>query len=238
MGPKSRARSFSAKGRRSWLPLMNFTASTLGFFAPGESRTKKSARAFSFRRSPAGKTRIFVSSGLDSRDEFVNSGVAAEQDDQASASFGHGMRGGDGFGVHARGLLLVTAFFIDLGEMVADFAVLIEQPGGANVAFGLIEIAFAKIDPAESVPVDADARDLIEIVEREARKLDVAEIRGGGGDGGFGVLRGFIEFEIVLGESVGDVVPDDGRLREFHAFFECFQRFIFFAGVEERVGRG
>jgi hypothetical protein len=58
------------------------------------------------------------------------------------------MRGGDGQGVHARGLLLVAAFFVDLREMVADFAVLIEQPSGADVTLGLVEIAFSKINPA------------------------------------------------------------------------------------------
>ena len=131
------------------------------------------------------------------------------------------------------GLFLFAAFFVDLGEMIADFAVLIQQPGGANVAFGLVEIAFAKIHPAESVPVDADARDLIEIVEREVREIDVAQIGGSGGDGGFGILRGLVELEIVLGESVGHVVPHHGRLRQLHSFFECFQRFIFFTGVEE-----
>ncbi len=85
--------------------------------------------------------------------------------------------------------------------MIADFTVLIEQPCGADVTLGLIEVAFAEIDPAESVPVNADARNLIEVVEREAGKLNIAEIRGGGGDGRLGVLGGLVELEIVLGES-------------------------------------
>ena len=40
---------------------------------------------------------------------------------------------------------------------------------------------------------------------------------------------------MVLGESVGDIVPHHRGLREFHSLFECFQSVIFFTGVEERL---
>ena len=52
-------------------------------------------------------------------------------------------------------------------------------------------------------------------------ELDVAEIRVGRRDGGFGVLRGAIEFDIRVREIVSDVVPDDGGgMGEVDAFLK------------------
>src|SRR6202041_3664694 len=53
--PKSIVLRFSAKGRKSGLPAINFTASTLVDFVAEANKTKKSASAFSASNLPAEK---------------------------------------------------------------------------------------------------------------------------------------------------------------------------------------
>ena len=87
------------------------------------------------------------------RDRGVYLGVAAGERGQAAAGFGVRTQRAQGKRVGAQGKIFVAALFVDLPEMVADFAVVAESPGGGDVFFGFVQIAFAEIDPAQRVPV-------------------------------------------------------------------------------------
>ena len=77
------------------------------------------------------------------------------------------MHGGDGQRIGANGFFLLAALVENPREMIAHFSVLVQQPGGAEIAFGGIEIAALEIDPAERIPIGADAGYRGEVVERE-----------------------------------------------------------------------
>jgi hypothetical protein len=64
-------------------------------------------------------------------------------------------------------------------------------------------------------------------------ELKVPEIRVGGRDGRFGVLRGAVEFNIGDGEIVSDVIPDGGRVAEVDAFLKSIESFWLLTAIEQ-----
>ena len=63
------------------------------------------------------------------------------------------VRRGRGLGVGARGFFLFAKFLVELGEVIADVAVLRELPACAEQGLGVLEIAAGEINPAERVPI-------------------------------------------------------------------------------------
>ena len=102
---------------------------------------------------------------------------------------------GDCQSEHANRAIFFALLLINLREVIAYFAVLVQQPGCANEILRFCVVTFLKVDPAKRVPISAHARDCIQVVERKIRKLHVAQSGGGGGDSGFGVFERFVEFE-------------------------------------------
>ena len=94
-------------------------------------------------------------------DEFIDFGIFAEQQGEAGARFRVGVGRGDGFGVETDGVLFLAVLFVNSGEVIARFTLLIEPPRSANEVLGEIEIAFFEVHPPQRVPVDADVCDLI-----------------------------------------------------------------------------
>src|SRR5579864_6942195 len=96
---------------------------------------------------------------------------------------------------YANRAILFTLLLINLREVIAYFAVLIQQPGCANEILCFCVVTFLKIDPAKRVPIGAHACHRIQVVERKIGKLHIAQTGSGGGDSGFGVFERFVELE-------------------------------------------
>jgi len=80
--------------------------------------------------------------------------------------------------------------------MVADFTVAAESPGGGDVFFGFVQVAFAEINPAERVPISDERWDQRELLRGETIERQIAERGGGSRDGGLGVLLGAVEMRL------------------------------------------
>src|ERR1700692_4979565 len=76
--------------------------------------------------------------------------------------------------VGAKGAIFLALFFIDLPEMIADFAVLPKSPGGCDIFFSLVEIALAEINPAQRVPVGNERRNQRQLLLRKTSKSQSA----------------------------------------------------------------
>ena len=66
---------------------------------------------------------------------------------------GSGAQSGDGKLVGFEGAIFLALLLVDLTEMVADFAMLAQSPGGGDIFFGLVEVAFVEINPPQRVPI-------------------------------------------------------------------------------------
>src|ERR1700757_3294685 len=104
--------------------------------------------------------------------------------------------------------------------MISDFAVGSEHPGGLDELASLIDVAATEVDPSKRVPIRADGVDATEVVDLQAFDVDVAELRGDFGYCRFSVLLRAIELQIVVGELIGDVIPDGGVAAKLDRFVE------------------
>ncbi len=77
----------------------------------------------------------------------------------------------------------LAALFVELGEVIADAAVLREFPCGAKISLGTIEISAADAYPAERVPVGAEILHLREVVAGEVIEIGRFQRRCGCIDG-------------------------------------------------------
>ena len=91
--------------------------------------------------------------------------------------------------------------------MVADLGVVAEFPRRRDVFFGLAQVAFREVYPAQRVPVSDQRRDQRQVFLREAVERDVAQRGRRGRDRGLGILLGAVKMRIFQRKLVGDVVP-------------------------------
>jgi len=96
--------------------------------------------------------------------------VAAHERSETGAGLISRANSRERHGVGADRVIFATHFLVYLREMVADFTVAAEGPGGIHVLFGFVIVAAGELNPAEGVPVGVERGDHGEIVHRDLVK--------------------------------------------------------------------
>src|SRR6266496_6646660 len=116
--------------------------------------------------------------------------------------------------------------------MVSDLTVMSEGPGGRDIFFGLVEMAFPKLYPAERVPVSDQRWNQRQIFLRKAIEREIAQRRSRRRYGGLGILLGAIQMRLFQRELVGNVVPDKRCGVQFDGMIEGGEGLVVLAEIQ------